>query len=187
MLIFAILILIFAIALGSKSVLKPFQRLQGSSRCILSSDSSSLTYSLEPSLDCSYILLRHKWLISDIQNRIISWALSAKAILIIAALYIIRYISLNPLFLSQKNTFFFLGSKNNLFEVLALANYTFFPFFGQFVYTTPKKFLILWWKFLSRQIIKPCLRKNRSELVAHRRKQMKTVRRCQVWWVSGMG
>ena len=61
-----------------------------------------------------------------------------------------RCISLNPLFFSQKNTlFFFLGSKNkfiqiysNLFKVLAIANYTFSPSFGQFVYITPKKFLI---------------------------------------------
>jgi len=99
-------------------------------------------------------------------------------------IYIYIYIQIYKLkfaVFSQKNTFFFLGSKNNLFKV-ALANYTFFPSFGQFVYTTPKKFLI----FRSKPLIKPFsdvfvkIEVPLSERVTHRRKQV-IVRRCQVW------
>jgi len=58
------------IILNPKSALEPFQRLQRSLRCILSSDSSSLAYwNLRWTVLKSYIFpQRHKWLISSIQR-----------------------------------------------------------------------------------------------------------------------
>ena len=95
--------------------------------------------------------------------------------------YISRCISLNPLFFSQKNTFF-LESKNKFIQSTALANYTFFSSFGQFVYTTPKKFLI----FRGKSLIKPFsnvfvrIKVPLSKHVAHRQVKQVIVRRCQV-------
>ena len=74
--------LIFAtIALGHpKSAFEPFQRLQGSSRCVLSSDSSSLAYwNLRWTVLKPYILpQRHKQWISGIQRTELFPLLSAR-------------------------------------------------------------------------------------------------------------
>ena len=77
-----------------------------------------------------------------------------------------RYISLNPLFFSQKNTFF--PRKRKQIYSKYLPSLIFFPSFGQFVYTTPKKFLI----FQDKPLIKPFsdvvrIEVSLSERVAH--------------------
>jgi len=63
-----------------KSALEPFQRLRGSSQCVLSSDFSSLVYwNLRWTVLKSYILPhRHKQLISDIQRTELFPLLSAQ-------------------------------------------------------------------------------------------------------------
>jgi len=92
-----------------------------------------------------------------------------------------RCISLNPLFFSQKNTFFFPRKQKQIYSKYLPSLTIHFSHLSGNLYTTQKKFLI----FRGKPLIKPFsdvfvrIEVPLSERVVHRWKQI--VRRCQVW------
>jgi len=90
-----------------------------------------------------------------------------------------RCISLNPLFFSQKNTFFFLGSKNKFIQSICPHYLYIFPFRAICVYHT-KKILHLS-RQITHQAIFERLRKNRSAAQRARGRSTKTGDSQKVW------